>query len=108
MKKIASYTLYALYIYMASYFVLNGVFLHNHIIDGENISHSHPLKGKEHNSGEAQIIHIFNTTFGIAPEEIYVPTSLPTKICCIDSLIIDNYRGVSPLSKYTRGPPHFC
>ena len=62
MKSLFKYLRVFLAIYLASYFMLNLVFLHTHEIDGESIVHSHPLKGTSHTASAAKIIKYFNAT----------------------------------------------
>lgn len=68
-----TYIKYMMAIYMAIYFVFNGAFLHTHIIEGENISHSHFFAGKQHTASAAQLIYQFNTASTIVAEEIALP-----------------------------------
>ena len=51
----------------------NAAFIHNHIIDGQNISHAHIFTGAEHSASEAQVIQFYNTTSALAAEDLSVP-----------------------------------
>ena len=60
-------------IYIILYLLFNSAFVHTHTIDGENITHSHPLTGKCHTSGEASLIKIFNNTSSVNTPDIILP-----------------------------------
>lgn len=105
MKNLFTYLKGILVIYIASYLLVNPLFLHIHEIDGEKIAHSHPLKETSHTSGEAKIIKYFNATQLIEAE--FMP-----QLICVSSLIgeintnIVEFKGCKPiLYKGQRAPP---
>ena len=108
MGKKVTYIRCALFIYLALHFVFNGAFLHNHVIDGESISHAHPFKSNDHNPDEARTILLFNTTAGIAQEETALPLLYTNVISVIDFKIIDNYTDALLTDNSSRAPPYFC
>lgn len=108
MKKFATYTIYALYIYMACFFVFNGAFLHNHQIDGKTISHAHPFKGQEHTASVAFTIQLYNTTLGIKQSEILIPTNFITVLATVDSTVKENQTDCIIKKTTSRAPPYFC
>lgn len=108
MGKKVTYIRCALFIYLALHFVFNGAFLHNHVIDGESISHAHPFKSNDHNPDEARTILLFNTTAGIAQEETTLPLLYNSVITVIDFTIIDNYKDALLTDNSSRAPPYFC
>lgn len=90
---------------MALHFVFNATFVHNHIIDGESISHAHPFTGQEHDSGEAKLIQLFNTTTALSATPLELPSvhfsfieHTPQYYCC-------SYTSGSKYSLALRGPP---
>ena len=68
-----TYIKHMMAVYMAIYFVFNGAFLHNHIIEGENISHSHFFADKQHTASTAELIYQFNTASTIVADLISLP-----------------------------------
>lgn len=108
MGKKVKYIRCALFIYLALHFVFNGAFLHNHVIDGESISHAHPFKSNDHNPDEARTILLFNTAAGIAQEETALPLLYTNVISVIDFTIIDNYKDALSTYNSSRAPPYFC
>lgn len=73
MKKALKYCRIIFAAYLALYMLCNAAFLHNHIIDGQNISHAHIFTGAEHSASEAQLIQFYNTTSSLAAEVLSVP-----------------------------------
>ncbi len=61
---------------MAFHFVSNAAFVHNHIIDGESISHAHPFTGNRHNASDATQIQHFNITPCIEAPAVEVPACI--------------------------------
>ena len=105
MKNLFTYLKTFLVVYIASYLLVNPLFLHIHEIDGEKIAHSHPLKEASHTSGEAKIIKYFNATQLIEAE--YMP-----HISCVVNFVVEIFtqvlecNGYNPvLHKGQRGPP---
>lgn len=73
MKKAIRHIRIILSVYLALYMLCNAAFLHNHNIDGQNISHAHIFTGAEHSASDAQLIQFYNTTSALAAEVIFVP-----------------------------------
>ena len=73
MIKVQKYIRYMMAFYMAIYFVFNAAFLHNHKIDGHNISHAHFFAGEQHTAGTAELIFLFNTTLSVISEAAQLP-----------------------------------
>lgn len=73
MAKVKNYIKYVMAIYMAVYFIFNSAFVHNHIIDGHSITHSHFFAGKQHTAGTAELIFLFNTTFSVLSNGTELP-----------------------------------
>lgn len=108
MGKTVTYLRFALTIYMALHLLLNGAFLHNHVIDGESISHAHPFKSNDHNPDEARTILLYNTTSSIAQEETVLPLLCNTIITVFENAVIDNYADALTITDSSRSPPQFC
>ena len=92
-------------IYIILYMLLNASFVHTHNIDGENITHSHPLTGKSHTSNEASLIKIINTTSSVNTPDIILPIDqeiIETTVRCI---YLNFYSYVSCNLLSLRGPP---
>ena len=105
MKNLFTYFKAFLVIYIASYLLVNPLFLHIHEIDGETIAHSHPLKEKSHTAGEAKIIKYFNTTQLLEAEQMHQISSVELCIGEIQTQLIE-CSGYNPfLHKVQRGPP---
>ena len=105
MKNLFTYLRIILAVYIASYFVLNPVFLHTHEIDGESIVHSHPVKGTSHTASAAKIIKYFNATQLIEAEYFEHIVSFDFLICEIYTAFVE-YGGYTPIfSKGQRAPP---
>ena len=87
MSKVKNYIKYMLAIYMAEYFIFNSAFVHNHIIDGHSITHSHFFAGKQHTAGTAELIFLFNTTFSVLANGTELPDcevcEISTQYVCI-------------------------
>lgn len=73
MKRAFGYIKFATSIFMALYFLCNAALIHNHIIDGHNISHAHLFKGAQHTADEADIISLFNITPAESAEPAFIP-----------------------------------
>lgn len=73
MKKAIRHIRIVLTLYLALHILCNAAFLHNHTIDGQNISHAHIFIGAEHSASDAQLIQLYNTTSALAAETIIVP-----------------------------------
>ena len=105
MSKVNKYIKYVLAIYMAIYFVFNAAFVHNHTIDGQNITHSHFFAGKQHTAGAAELIFLFNTTLSVLASGTELPeceaSEISTKYICIAQEPITGISSVTSL----RGPP---
>lgn len=76
MKKAIRHIRIILSVYLALYTLCNGAFIHNHIIDGQNISHAHIFTGAEHSASDAQLIQFYNTTSALAEEVVLVPQGI--------------------------------
>lgn len=76
MKKALKYCKIIFAAYLALYMLCNAAFLHNHIIDGQNISHAHIFTGAEHTASDAQLIQFYNTTSALAAEVVFVPQEI--------------------------------
>ncbi len=73
MKRVIKYMRLVAAIYMALYFLCNAALIHNHIIDGHNISHAHIFKGAQHTADEADLISLLNITPAESAECAFVP-----------------------------------
>lgn len=73
MKRGIKFMRLAATIYVALYFMCNAALIHNHIIDGHNISHAHLFKGIQHTAEEAEIISLFNITPAESAETTHIP-----------------------------------
>lgn len=92
-------------VYMAIYFVFNGAFLHTHIIEGENISHSHFFAGKQHTASAAELIYLFNTTGTLVADQIALPVcEFREIVTCYFNFEPDAVAGNSQIITL-RGPP---
>lgn len=76
MKKALKYCKIIFAAYLALYMLCNAAFIHNHIIDGQNISHAHIFTGAEHTASDAQLIQFYNTTSALAAEVVFVPQEI--------------------------------
>ena len=105
MSKVKNYIKYMLAIYMAAYFIFNSAFVHNHIIDGHSITHSHFFAGKQHTAGTAELIFLFNTTFSVPAKGTELPEcevcEISTQYVCIAEEPVTGTVSVNTL----RGPP---
>ena len=105
MKNLFTYLKAVLVIYIASYLLVNPLFLHIHEIDGEKIAHSHPLKETSHTSGEAKIIKYFNATQLIAAEYMPLASRVVLQVAEIFTQVLE-CKGYNPVLYYVqRGPP---
>ena len=105
MSKVKNYIKYMLAIYMAAYFIFNSAFVHNHIIDGHSITHSHFFAGKQHTAGTAELIFLFNTTLSVLASGTELPDceilQIFTKYICIAEEPVTGIVSINTL----RGPP---
>ncbi len=105
MAKLQKYTKYLMALYMAVHFVFNAAFIHNHTINGENISHSHFFTGKQHTAGAAELILLYNTTLSVLANAAQLPecevSDISTKFICIADGPVT---GIVPITSL-RGPP---
>lgn len=60
MERALKYIKYVLVIYIASHFTFNGAFIHNHLVEGKTITHSHPFKDVQHSYSSAILLKFFN------------------------------------------------
>ena len=105
MKKALSYIKILLAIYLAFHFVSNAAFVHNHIIDGESISHAHPFTGKQHNANDAAQIQHFNASPWVNSIDIEIPECIESYFCGY----VEHYDAFCPENSVStlqlRGPP---
>ena len=87
------------------YMLFNASFVHTHIIDGENITHSHPLTGKSHTYNEASIIKIINTTSSVNTPDIILPVNQEIIETNVKSIFLNFYSYVSCNLQSLRAPP---
>ena len=92
-------------IYLILYMLLNASFVHTHFIDGENITHSHPLTSKSHTSNEASLIKIFNNTSSVNTQGVIIPVCQEVNNTPIKSIYLNFYSYVSCNLQSLRAPP---
>lgn len=73
MNRVTKYFRFAAAIYMALYFLCNAALIHNHFIDGHNISHAHLFKGAQHTADAAELISLFNVAPAESAETVHAP-----------------------------------
>ena len=100
-----TYLKFAAAIYLMLYMLFNASFVHSHFIDGENITHSHPLTGKSHTSNEASLIKIFNNTSSINTPSILIPVFQEVNNTPLKSIYLNFYFYVSCNLQLLRAPP---
>lgn len=105
MKRWLTYTGKFTAVYIIMYLLLNSVFVHSHLIDGELITHSHPFTANQHTAGEASIIKTFNNSFGIAQNQTHVPELEFKAYTPYKSEYVNLYRYNYSYFKPFRGPP---
>ncbi|MBO7269182.1 MAG: hypothetical protein J6U83_05445 [Bacteroidales bacterium] len=105
MTKLQRYIKYMVAVYMAIYFVFNAAFVHNHTIDGQNISHSHFFAGKQHTASAAELIFLYNITLSVLADAAQLPACEFAEI--ITKYIRFTEEAVTGISSVTslRGPP---
>ncbi len=105
MTKLQRYIKYMVAVYMAIYFVFNAAFVHNHTIDGQNISHSHFFAGKQHTASAAELIFLYNITLSVLADAAQLPlcefSEIFTKYICFADKVVTGISSVTSL----RGPP---
>ena len=105
MRNLFTYMRVLLAVYLASYFLLNPIFLHTHEIDGESIVHSHPVKGTSHTASAAKIIKYFNGTQLVETAQMQNFTRINVFICEVCTPFVEHC-GFNPIhSKGQRAPP---
>lgn len=106
MKRVIKYIRYANVVYLALYFLFNAAFIHNHIINGESISHAHIFKGANHTQEEAGLIQLFNLTAAeTAPEATLSPIGFSFPVCFF-TLPEEVHTSADHSTATLRGPPY--
>lgn len=100
-----TYLKFSAAIYIILYMLLNAAFVHTHFIDGENITHSHPLTGKSHTSNEASLIKIFNNTISVNTPSFVLPVCREINKTTFKSVYLNLYSYVSCNLQSLRAPP---
>lgn len=105
MGKALSYMRFVMVIYMAFHFISNAAFVHNHIIDGESISHAHPFTGNQHTASDASQIQHFNITPCINVHEVEIPECQETAATPVSAKYIASCTIQTFNTLLLRGPP---
>lgn len=107
MKKAIRHIRIILSVYLALYMLFNAAFLHNHTIDGRNISHAHLFKGVQHTAANAEMLQMFNTAQATVSDTPSTPERIEFIIEILEGGHSEKCIAGTAATSFLRGPPFF-
>lgn len=107
MRKGLKYLQTALTVYLSLYLLFNAAFLHNHTIDGRNISHAHLFKGVQHTAANAEMLQMFNTAQATVSDTPSTPERIEFIIETLEGSHSEKCIAGTAATSFLRGPPFF-
>lgn len=100
----------ALLLLFACYSASATLFVHSHLIDGEQIVHSHPLFGGDgashtHSSAEARLIAALTDVVLVMVAAVVVVTAVEQLLHVVESRYVAHFEFFEGLSRSLRAPP---
>lgn len=100
----------ALLLLFACYSASATLFVHSHLIDGEQIVHSHPLFGGDgashtHSSAEARLIAALSDVVFVSVATVVVATAVEQLLRVVESHYVAHFEYFEGHSRSLRAPP---